>query len=65
MDKERVIQQIVTAMVTLEECSDQDIESTMKFLRWMSDDALQDIWDKHMKALEKRTPALNQALIKK
>jgi hypothetical protein len=37
----------------------------MKFLRWMSDDALQDIWDKHMKALEKRTPALNQAIIKK
>ena len=65
MDKERVIQQIVTAMVTLEEYSEQDIESTMKFLRWMSDDALQDIRDKHMKALEKRTPALNQAIIKK
>ncbi len=56
MDKEKIIQQIVTAMVTLEKCSDQDVESTKKFLRWMPDDSLQDIWDKHMKALEQRTP---------
>ena len=36
----------------------QDVENTKKFLRWVSDDALKDIWDKHMKALEKRTPAM-------
>ncbi len=56
MDKEKIIQQIVTAMVTLEGCSDQDVENTKKFLRWMPDEALKDIWDKHMKALEQRTP---------
>ncbi len=56
MDKEKIIQQIVAAMVTLEECSDQDVENTKKFLRWMPDEALKEIWDKHMKALEKRTP---------
>ena len=56
MDREKVIQQIVAAMVTLEKCSDQDVENTSKFLRWMPDDALKDIWDKHMKALEQTTP---------
>jgi len=58
MDKEKIIQQIVAAMAILEKCSDQEVEDTKKFLRWMPDDALQDMWDKHMKALEKRTPAL-------
>ena len=57
MDREKIIQQIVTAMVTLEKCSDQDVENTKKFLRWMPDNTLKDMWDKHMKALEKRTPA--------
>lgn len=58
MDREKIIQQIVAAMAILEKCSDQDVENTKRFLRWMSDDALQDMWDKHMKALEKRAPAL-------
>ena len=58
MDKEKIIQQIVAAMAILEKCSDQEVEDTKKFLRWMSDDALQDMWSKHMKALEQRTPAL-------
>ena len=58
MDREKIIQQIVAAMATLEKCSDQEVEDTKKFLRWMSDDALKDMWDKHMKALEKRAPAL-------
>ncbi len=58
MDREKIIQQIVAAMAILEKCSDKEVEDTKKFLRWMSDDALQDMWDKHMKALEKRTPAL-------
>ena len=44
------------AMVTLEKCKDLDVENTSKFLRWMPDDALKDIWGKHMKALEQRTP---------
>ena len=56
MDREKVIQQIVTAMVTLEECSDQDVENVRKFLRWMPDDDLRDMRDKHMEALDKRTP---------
>jgi hypothetical protein len=57
MEREKIIQQIVTAMVTLEECSDQDVDNTKKFLRWMPDGALQDMWDKHMKALEQKMPA--------
>ncbi len=56
MDREKLIQQIVTAMATLEKCSDKDIESTRKFLRWMSDDALRGMWERHRKALEERTP---------
>lgn len=52
MDREKVIQQIATAMATLEKCSDEDIESAKRFLRWMPDEALQDILGKHMKALE-------------
>ncbi len=60
MDREKIIQQIVTAMVTLEKCSDEDIENTKKFLRWMPDGALKDMWDKHMKALEERTPTLTR-----
>ena len=60
MDKEKIIQQIVTAMVTLEECSDQDVENTRKFLRWMPDEALKDMRNKHMKVLEKRTPAMTK-----
>jgi hypothetical protein len=30
MDREKIIQQIVTAIVTPKECSDQDIENTRK-----------------------------------
>jgi hypothetical protein len=57
MDREKIIRQIAAAMATLEKCSEQDIESTKRFLRWMSDDALTDMWEKHKKALEQRTPA--------
>ena len=60
MDKEKIIQQIVAAMVTLEECSDQDVENAEKFLRWMPDEALKDMRNKHMKAMEKRTPVLTK-----
>ena len=56
MDREKIIQQIIAAMVTLEECTDREIEDTKKFLRWMSDDSLKDMCDKHMKALELKTP---------
>ncbi len=56
MDREKVIQQIVAAMATLEQCGEQDVENTKRFLRWMPDNALKDMWDKHMKALEKKTP---------
>lgn len=58
MDREKLIQQIVAAMTALEKCTDQDIENTKKFLRWMSDEALRDIWKKHEQALERRTPTL-------
>ncbi len=57
MDREKLIQQIVAAMAALEKCTDQDIENTKKFLRWMSDEALKDMRGKHNQALEKRTPA--------
>ena len=58
MDREKLIQQIATAMATLEKCTNQDIENAKKFLRWMPDDALKDMRDKHMEALGKRmTPA--------
>ncbi len=60
MDREELIQQIVAAMTALEKCADQDIEDTKKFLRWMSDEALKDMWEKHKIALEKRTPAMTE-----
>ena len=60
MDREKLIQQIVAAMTALEKCTDQDIENTKKFLRWMSDEALKDMWEKHKQALEKRTPAMTK-----
>ena len=34
MDREKIIQQIAAAMVTLEECTDQEVGDTKKFLRW-------------------------------
>ena len=56
-DKEKLIQQIAAAMATLEKCSEKDIESAKRLLRWMSDDALKHVWEKHKKALDQRTPA--------
>lgn len=55
MDREKTIQQIVTALAALENCSEQDIENTKRFLRRMSDDVLNGIWEKHEKALKERT----------
>ncbi len=63
MDRENLIQQIIAAMTALEECSDQDIDSTKRFLRWMSDEALRDMWEKHKQALEKRTPAMTSITV--
>ena len=60
MDREKTIQQIVAAMSALEKCSEQDIENTKKFLRWMSDDVLKGIWERHEKALEERTLLLTR-----
>ena len=56
-DREKVIQEIIVALCALEKCSQQDIDNTKRFLRWMPDDALQDMRDKYMQALEKRTLA--------
>ena len=60
MDREKTIQRIAAAMAALEKCSEEDIENTKKFLRWMPDNALIDMWRKHEKALEKRTPVLTR-----
>ena len=57
IDREKVIQEIIAALATLEKCSDQEIESVRRFLRWMSDDALQDVRARHMEALEKKIAA--------
>ena len=52
MDRERIIQEIVSAIATLEEwCGDNQTESVKRFLRWFSDDALHDIGTKHQQAL--------------
>ena len=53
MDREKAIREIAAALATLEKCSQQDIEKVKKFLRWMSDDVLQDTRNKHIEALEK------------
>ena len=47
MDREAVIQEIADVLVVLEDCSVQDIESTKRFLRWLLDEALKDMRDKH------------------
>jgi len=52
-DREKVIREIIAALATLERCSHQEIENVKRFLRWMSDDALLDMRDKHREALEK------------
>ncbi|MFC1719300.1 hypothetical protein ACFL6S_36965 [Candidatus Poribacteria bacterium] len=51
MDRESVIQDIAAVLTTLEECSDEELEDVKKFLRWLPDDALQDVKDKHVLAL--------------
>jgi len=53
IDREKVIQEIIIALVTLERCSDLEVENVKKFLRWMSDDALLDMLAKHREALDK------------
>lgn len=55
MDRERTIQELVAVLATLEKCSEQDVEKVKRFLRWMSDEALLDMRDKHRKALENMT----------
>ena len=51
IDREKVILEIIAILATLEKCNDQEIESVKKFLRWMSDDALLDMRDKHREIL--------------
>lgn len=53
MDRERIIAEIAVALSILEKSSGQDIEKAKKFLRWMSDDALLDMRNKHREALKK------------
>jgi len=50
-----VIREVIAALATLERCSDQEIENVKRFLRWMPDDALVDMRNKHKEALEKIT----------
>ena len=51
MDRESVIQEIAVLLTTLEECSGEELEHVKKFLRWLPDDALQDVKNKHREAL--------------
>ncbi len=51
MDREGVIQEIAAVLVALEECSNEELEDVRKFLRWLPDDALQDVRNKHKEAL--------------
>lgn len=53
MDRERIIAEIAVALSILEKSSGQDIEKAKKFLRWMPDDALLDVRNKHREALKK------------
>ena len=57
MDREKVMQEIAAAVSVLEKCSAEEIEKVKRFLRWMPDDALMDVREKHRKALEKVAPA--------
>ena len=52
MDREDTIQEIAEVITQLEDCSAEKIESVKKFLRWMNDDALEDIRNKHEEALQ-------------
>ena len=56
MDREKIIQEIALAISILEGCDNGDIEKAKSFLRWMPDDSLQGIWEKHRLALEKKAP---------
>ena len=56
MDREKIIQEIAVVISILEGSDSGDIEKTKNFLRWMPDDTLQGIWEKHRQALEKRNP---------
>ena len=56
MDREKIIQEIALVISILEGSENGDIEKAKSFLRWMSDDSLQGIWEKHRQALEKKSP---------
>jgi len=51
MDRESVIQKITFMLTALEDCNDEELEGVKKFLRWLPDDALQDVKHKHDEAL--------------
>ena len=59
MDREKTIQEIAEALIKLEECSEAELESTKKFLRWLADDALEDIRNKHKEALQEKMHAIS------
>jgi len=54
IDREKTILEIIAMLATLEKCNDQEIESVKRFLRWMSEDALLDMRDKHREILRKK-----------
>ena len=57
IDREKVIQEIAAMLATLEGCGVDEMESVRRFLRWMPDDALLDMRDKHREALKARMTA--------
>lgn len=54
VDREKVIQEIIVMLATLEKCSYEEVENVKRLLRWLSDDALLGIRDKHREALKEQ-----------
>ena len=54
VDREKVIQEIIAMLATLEKCSYEEVENVKRLLRWLPDNALLGIRDKHREALERR-----------
>lgn len=57
MDREKIIREIAAMLATLENSRDEEIETVKRFLRWLPDNELRDIRDKHREALDKRIAA--------
>jgi len=53
VDREKVIQEVIAMLAILEKCSYEGTENVKRLLRWLPDDALMGIRDKHREVLGK------------